>query len=35
MAPMLPLFQALACGDDVAVLHAGPRRMLRVEIIHA
>ena len=32
MAPMLPLFQALASGDDLAFLHAGPGRVLRVEI---
>ena len=32
MAPMLPLFQALASGDDLAYLHAGPGRALRVEI---
>lgn len=31
MAPMLPLFQALASGDDLAWLHAGPSRALRVE----
>ena len=31
MAPMLPLFQALASGDDLAWLHAGPSRSLRVE----
>ena len=34
MAPMLPLFQALASGDDLACLHAGPLRTLRVEIAH-
>ncbi|HVI24872.1 MAG TPA: beta-ketoacyl synthase chain length factor [Xanthomonadaceae bacterium] len=34
MAPMLPLFQALAAGDDLLGLHAGPRRTLRVEIAH-
>ena len=34
MAPMLPLFQALAAGDDLVVLHAGPRRALRVEIAY-
>ena len=32
MAPMLPLFQALASGHDLVSLHAGPRRALRVEI---
>ncbi len=32
MAPMLPLFQALAAGDDIAWLHAGPSRALRIEI---
>lgn len=32
MAPMLPLFQALASGQDIAWLHAGPSRALRVEI---
>jgi len=35
MAPMLPLFAALASGDDLACLHAGPGRALRVEISHA
>jgi hypothetical protein len=35
MAPMLPLFDALANGDDVAVLKAGPGRLLRVEIARA
>ncbi|GAA3926427.1 beta-ketoacyl synthase chain length factor [Luteimonas lutimaris] len=34
MAPMLPLFEALAGGRDVALLHAGPGRVLRVEIAH-
>jgi hypothetical protein len=34
MAPMLPLFDALASGDDVALLKAGPGRILRVEIAH-
>ena len=34
MAPMLPLFQALAAGEDLLGLHAGPRRTLRVEIAH-
>lgn len=35
MAQMLPLFDALAAGDDVAVLVAGPGRRLRVEIANA
>lgn len=35
MARMLPLFQALASGDDLFSLHAGPMRALRVEIAHA
>jgi hypothetical protein len=35
MAPMLPLFQALAGGQDLLALHAGPGRKLRVEIAHA
>jgi len=35
MASMLPLFQALASGDDLAYLHAGPGRALRVEIADA
>jgi hypothetical protein len=35
MAPMLPLFTALASGDDLVCLHAGPGRALRVEISHA
>lgn len=34
MAPMLPLFDALANGDDVVLLKAGPGRVLRVEIAH-
>ncbi len=34
MAPMLPLFDALASGGDVALLKAGPGRLLRVEIAH-
>jgi hypothetical protein len=34
MAPMLPLFQALAGGQDLLALHAGPERRLRVEIAH-
>ena len=32
MAPMLPLFDALADGNDVVMLHAGPGRLLRVEL---
>lgn len=32
MAPMLPLFDALATGGDLALLHAGPGRLLRVEL---
>ncbi len=35
MAPMLPLFQALASGDDLACLHAGLGRALRVEFADA
>jgi hypothetical protein len=35
MAPMLPLFQALASGDDLACLHAGRGRALRVEFADA
>jgi len=35
MAPMLPLFQALASGHDLACLHAGRGRALRVEIANA
>jgi len=35
MAPMLPLFEALASGDDLVFLHAGPSRTLRVEIADA
>ena len=35
MSPMLPLFQALAAGDDLVSLHAGPTQALRVEIAHA
>ena len=35
MAPMLPLFQALATGHDLVCLHAGPGRSLRVEIADA
>lgn len=34
MAPMLPLFDALATGDDAVLLKAGPGRVLRVEIAH-
>jgi hypothetical protein len=34
MAPMLPLFQALASGGDLVSLHAGPAQALRVEIAH-
>lgn len=34
MAPMLPLFQALATGVDLLLLNAGPDRALRVEIAH-
>ncbi len=34
MAPMLPLFQALASGVDLLQLNAGPDRALRVEIAH-
>jgi beta-ketoacyl synthase-like protein len=34
MAPMLPLFDALANGGDVAMLKAGPGRLLRLEISH-
>ncbi|BCT92121.1 hypothetical protein LYSHEL_11450 [Lysobacter helvus] len=32
MAPMLPLFDALASGESVATLHAGPGRMLRITL---
>ncbi len=35
MAQMLPLFDALASGDDVVLLKAGPGRLLRLEIAHA
>jgi beta-ketoacyl synthase-like protein len=35
MAPMLPLFQALATGDTAVLLHAGAGRVLRVEIVDA
>ncbi|MDO5505763.1 MAG: beta-ketoacyl synthase chain length factor [Pseudoxanthomonas suwonensis] len=34
MAPMLPLFDALARRGDLALLHAGPGRSLRVELAH-
>lgn len=34
MAPMLPLFDALATGGDGALLKAGPGRVLRVDIAH-
>jgi hypothetical protein len=34
MAPMLPLFEALAGDGDVVLLPAGPGRLLRVEIAH-
>lgn len=34
MAPMLPLFEALASGRDTALLNAGPGRVLRLEIAH-
>ena len=34
MAPMLPLFDALAAGGDLALLQAGPGSMLRVELAH-
>ena len=34
MAPMLPLFDALAGRNDLALLHAGPGRTLRVELAH-
>jgi len=34
MAPMLPLFDALAAGGDLALLHAGPDSALRVELAH-
>jgi len=34
MAPMLPLFDALAAGGDLALLHAGPDAALRVELAH-
>ncbi|AKC86933.1 beta-ketoacyl synthase chain length factor [Pseudoxanthomonas suwonensis] len=34
MAPMLPLFEALARGAPAVVLPAGPGRVLRVELAH-
>ncbi|HZH43535.1 MAG TPA: beta-ketoacyl synthase chain length factor [Lysobacter sp.] len=34
MAPMLPLFDALASGVPQAHLHAGPGRLLQVELDH-
>ncbi len=34
MAPMLPLFDAIASGDDFALLHAGHGRALRLELSH-
>lgn len=34
MAPMLPLFEALALGRDRARLKAGPGRVLQLEIAH-
>ena len=34
MAPMLPLFDALAAGGSQAMLHAGPGRVMSVEIAH-
>ena len=35
MAPMLPLFEALATAGREACLHAGPGRLLRLEITDA
>jgi hypothetical protein len=32
MAPMLPLFEALASGETIVQLHAGPGRVLRVTL---
>lgn len=32
MAPMLPLFDALASGRETAILHAGPGRVLQIRI---
>ena len=34
MAPMLPLFDALAAGGATAVLHAGPGRRMLADIAH-
>jgi len=34
MAPMLPLFDALAAGENTVILHAGPQRGLRLDIAH-
>ena len=34
MAPMLPLFDALAAGKTQAMLHAGPARVMAVEIAY-
>ena len=34
MAPMLPLFETLARGSDIALLHAGRGRALRLEVSH-
>jgi len=34
MAPMLPLFDALAAGSDAVLLDAGPGRALRLELVH-
>ncbi|TWT19491.1 beta-ketoacyl synthase chain length factor [Luteimonas wenzhouensis] len=34
MAPMLPLFDALACGRDRVALHAGAGRHLQLDIAH-
>lgn len=34
MAPMLPLLHILANGGDLACLHGGPGRCLRVELAH-
>lgn len=34
MAPMLPLFDALAHDADSVLLHAGPGRLLRLEFAH-
>jgi hypothetical protein len=35
MAPMLPLFEALASGESVVHLHAGPGRLLRITLLPA